>query len=184
MRKKIENGCDPKHATLNTDLQTLKSLVVKWLCSSWLKLKQSQQMIRSGWNTLQLTRILDPAFQVEALTKVTDNQVNLDPTHGVGVYQHQKSSSDRYNEDDDDYEADEDEEDGEIETALAACIEERIQIDTIQSMNTSQSKADSVRDNSRRKSSRLQNLSQNKLDLHLARLLQEEALDHGCYIIE
>lgn len=167
MMKQLQENVDPVDVKLNTDLGTLKPLVLQWILGAVTKLKHwsAQTMIVEGWKKLGLDKILDAEFQVQALKLVATKKLDIETVES-GEEQSCQSASDEYVEEEEEGEAHDEEEDGDVDTALAACMEHRCE----------------VVEESRRRSSRLQVTQQERHDRRIAFLLEEQSLNDTCYL--
>jgi hypothetical protein len=155
--EQIKAGTEPSEMKLNTSLKTLKPLVVEWIHSSWKKLNQEKQMIRSGWNSLGYFKILDREFQREALIKMSEEKEEENENEVTQPIEDDE-------EDDDEGDCSDEDEDSDIIASLASCLEGYEMKPT------------------GRRSSRVQQNSQLHKDERLARAMEEQTLNEFCYL--
>ncbi len=121
---KLKSGATPDQLKLNTDLGTIKPLIVKWFHAAWYKLRESssKQMIREGWDKLGFFKILDLKYQSEAMKLAIINKLKLDCKEEEEE-DREESQLIGVEDDDDDDEVDDEQEDEDAAVTLAACIE-------------------------------------------------------------
>jgi len=126
----LNDGMDPMEIRLDKSIKTLKPLVVKWLAEAWLKLQPQRLMISTGciWDKLGFAKLLDPTYQLAALKLKAEDLLNVNPEAELGEEKDQNMTNWNEDEEDDEADIDDNEEDGDVDTALAACIEHQLEI--------------------------------------------------------
>jgi len=151
---------------LDTDLGTVKPLIVQWFHSAWKKLKEKKQMIREGWDKLGFFKILDSNFQSESMKLTITKKLDLDCKEDV---EEERNEALLIGVEDGDYSDDEDvedeDEDEDAAVTLAACIERM-----------------ELKPTGTRSSSRVAANANLHHDKNMARAMQDSTYDDICYI--
>lgn len=168
----LNSGAVPSQIRVNTGMAIMKPLIVKWLMHSWLALGARTEMIQKGWTKAELGDVLEPAIGIEAMKLVLNRQVSLD-NDGQQVETESISEADAAQlqaemdmcDEDDDRHVEDDEEEIDTEVALVNCIEEKPFVGL-------------------RRSSRVSANAEERKDLRMSQLLQEQTLQEACIIFD
>lgn len=136
----MDAGISDQHL-VEKRIAVLKPLVVQWMLESWKELKKRKEMLVRGWQRIGIHHAFDSERQIEAARKVMAKELKISDRHEGKIEEEEEDDE----EDSFDRDENESDEEADMDTVIAACMEERPVVGTKRSARLAK-KGDIMRD--------------------------------------